>query len=129
MNVFDQSSEIEVKCFTAAYDKYVELIKEGAALTITGWISVDEDFGTKSLNVKEVEVLLPETNESVFLIGTTLLDYQKNAEEIMKYSSFKGLPLYFYESFTKQIHRVKINVSRDILDANFNGVVVRLNKT
>ena len=129
MNVFDQSSEIEVKCFTAAYDKYVELIKEGAALTITGWISVDEDFGTKSLNVKEVEVLLPETNESVFLIGTTLLDYQKNAEEIMKYSSFKGLPLYFYESFTKQIHRVKINVSRDILDATFNGVVVRLNKT
>lgn len=128
MNVFDETDEIQVKCFTSQYDEYCDLIKEGAALCIYGWISCEEDDeDSKSLNVKEISVLVPETTERIYILVNGIQNYVRIQNKLKAFMDNTGIPLWVYDNVTKEHRQLKMNVKRSILDEDFGvGVTTKL---
>lgn len=134
--LFDESGEIEVKCFVKAYEKYSELVDEGVAITVTGKTRLDSyttDDGTTVdkgmyITAEELTPLRRNSNERIILAGASIFDYTENESEIRKYESANGCAAFFVDAVDGQLRALDFPVSKDILSANLHGLSISVSR-
>lgn len=134
--LFDDTGEIEVKCFTKAFATYGEFVEENVAVAITGYVSVDKmvlDDGSVqelgvNVSVKEMSVLKRNANELMIISGDTVFDWQDNYETIKKYVSPSGYQAVFTDKFNGMIRKTGLILSKDILNAELPGLKITLTR-
>lgn len=129
-NLFDDTGEMEVKCFTKAYAQYGSAIQDEAALKLTCRISIDKRTDENGddvemgvyLSVDSVETLQRNTNERILAVGGSVVDWVENLDTIKGFQSVTGYELLFSDSVDLIQRKTGLVVSKDILDADLSGL-------
>lgn len=133
---YDSSSEIEVKCFTGAYERFGSLIHDGSALTISGRVHTDEnvmDDGTiaefgRYVTVDNVGVLARNSDEFILATGALISDWVDSYQEIKRFADPTGYKLVFCASMEQTFREAEFRVKKSILDHPFKNLLVSVAK-
>lgn len=131
---FDETGEMEAKCFTKAYAAIGDLIQEGAALKVTCRVSTDKRTDENGdevemgvyLNFDDAEAMKRNANEQILAVGRTVVDWQENLDEILKYQSVNGYELIFSDAIDLCTRKTGLFVSKNILNAQLPGLTMKL---
>ena len=129
LHFFDFSGDIEVKCFTREFEKYSDLIEEGAPLCITARIQQDErmdDAIEKSLSVISMRQIVVRHRDRILICGASILDWTNGLRDQIKAFAVEkdGCECYFCDSFTSETRKVGFMVSQDILNAHIGELLI-----
>ena len=126
--VFDETGEIEVKCFTKAFSQYGDLIDEGKALCIEGWIYIDErdeGEGEKAVTANLIKPVIVKSNERIMIRGgDTIADWNAIHEQIKPFIDTNGCNCFYVDSITKELRLLTERVSTGILNHKFDGILI-----
>lgn len=134
--LFDESGEVDVKCFVKSYEKYSEYIDEGAAITVAGKTRLDsytaDDGSTIEKGVyitaEEIAPLRRNSNERIIFVGASVLDYTENEAKIREYESASGCAAFFVDAVDGQLRALDFLVAKDIVDAKLHGLSVSISR-
>lgn len=135
--VCDDTGDIDVKCFVSKYELYGDVIKDGAALKIEGYISSDkraDDSGDAVetnvyVSVDEIEALKRNRNELIIVFARSPVDWKDNYEAIKAYEASDGYELVYEDDVDVVIRKTGLYVTKDILTADMPGMQFRLSCT
>jgi len=128
--LFDDTGEIEAKCFTKAYAMCGSAIQNDAALKITCRVSIDkrtDESGNEVetgvyLSVDNAELLQRNKNERILAVGGSVIDWFENLNAVKDFQAANGYELLFSDSVDLIQRKTGLIVSVDILNADLPGL-------
>lgn len=128
--IFDDTGEVEVKCFTSSYAEYRQTIADGVAVSIAGRVTTDskpggEDADSEPVNcvsVREITALKRNANERIIITAENLIAYYDHQDEIAGYQSATGYAAFYCDTADKTLRATELTLSGDILSANMSGI-------
>ena len=128
MKVFDKTGEIEVKVFTKEFEKFGDLIAEGAVLIVNGKTKLEDSFDSEeaavvfqAIEIKKLQVV---RRERFIITAPTIADWYNNYEAILAYRQDDGYELRFHDMMEQKVRICDFRVSKDILDLSIPNLVV-----
>lgn len=128
MKVFDKTGEIEVKVFTKEYEKFGDIVDDGAALIIDGQTVLENEFNSdeKVIVIKTTKIrkLAIVRHERFLISAPTIADWYNNFDAIYAFRQDDGYELMFYDSMEQKIRICNFRVSKDILTLSVPNLLV-----
>lgn len=132
--LFDESGEVEVKCFTEKYALYSKMIVDGAAIAVKGKVRMEhrtQDDGTEiemgiTLSVYEMSPLKRNSNERIIITGTSVADWIDNYDAVRGFADVNGCDAYFTDAVDLQLRKIDFTVSKSILSASLPGLSISI---
>lgn len=110
----DKTGEIEVCCFTAAYERFKEMLSDDEVVIIEGNVDVKDDkiqFITKSIEVPEIDI------PPIIVAVSDIDDWMENVRKIcVLYVAEDGNPVLVYDEMMDEVRTSTMKVTNDLLD-------------
>lgn len=116
----DRTSEVDINCFTKAYEEYGLLISEDAVVKIKGSCSEEESFFddeemVKKIMVKTIEEVKP-NRQSILIFADNIETWTEQIYPVTKaFASSDGYNAVVHFRDTNTLQKVAFDVSYDIL--------------
>ena len=130
--LMDKTGEVEVKCFVKTFEEYGELVQQGAACVITGYITMEKGYDDEdqiSVVANIIKQLAATQSIKIAIsfsqIATTLLDTPCSLDELLipYRDDINGCEAYVFNSFG-EIQKLNFKLSSRILNAKIAGLVI-----
>lgn len=126
----DRTGEVDINCFTAAFEQYGMYIEEDAVVKITGRCTEEDSFFEEDgkiykVSVKKLEVVKP-IRQSILIHVPSIEQWTETIYPLVKdYESSDGYNAVVRIGNTNTLQKLAFDVSYDIL-TNTNGIIAKL---